>query len=419
MAQTTLSQFFRESLLLGVAVDLTRDKGLPRRDLEQHGAESPKAAAGEGIELLRSLLEIPSLSGQEAAASAFLVDWMAQRGLHSFVDAAGNAVGILDGGPAADGSPPQDIVLLGHIDTVGGDVPVGIEDGKLYGRGAVDAKGPLAAFAVAAAQLGPQPGWRIAVVGAVEEEAATSKGARYAAAQYRPAFCIIGEPSGWDRVTLGYKGRLLAYATVQRPAAHTARAEASVCELAVDFWNRVRARVAQINAGREKLWDQVLPSLRSFNSGGDGLQESAAMMLGFRLPPDLGPDALAVELRALAQGVDLRFDGAEHAFQGDKNNALVRAFLAAIRSQGQQPGFVLKTGTSDMNVVGPIWQCPIVAYGPGDSSLDHTPNEHVVIAEWQHAVAVLAQVLQRLSDGPAAAGWNQIDRSKKRAYTST
>ena len=196
------------------------------------------------LRLLHSLLEIPSLSGQEAAASAFLAGWMAEHGMQAFVDAAGNAVGILDGGPGVDGQAPQDIVLLGHIDTVGGDVPVRIEDGKLYGRGAVDAKGPLAAFAAAAAQVGPQPGWRIIVVGAVEEEAATSKGARFAATQYRPALCVIGEPSGWNRVTLGYKGRLLAHVTVQQAMAHTAGPDASVCEVAVDLWNRVRSRVS-------------------------------------------------------------------------------------------------------------------------------------------------------------------------------
>ena len=121
------------------------------------------------------------------------------------------------------------------------------------------------------------------------------------------------------------------------------------------------------------------------------------MMLGFRLPLNIGPEALAAELRSLAQGIDLRFEGAESAFRGDKNNALVRAFLGAIRSQGQQPGFVLKTGTSDMNVVGPIWQCPIVAYGPGDSSLDHTPHEHVELDEWLGGVAVLADALHRLT----------------------
>jgi LysW-gamma-L-lysine carboxypeptidase len=329
---------------------------------------------------------------------------MADHGLHAFVDAAGNAVGILDGGPGANGQPARDIVLLGHIDTVGGDVPVRIEDGKLYGRGAVDAKGPLAAFVAAAAQLRPHPGWRIVVVGAVEEEAATSKGARFAATQYRPAFCIVGEPSAWNRITLGYKGRLLATVAVQRPMAHTAGPDASVCELVVDYWNRVRARVAEINAGRDRVWDQVLPSLRSFSSTSDGLQETAQMLLGFRLPLDVGPDALAAELRGLAQGVDVRCQGAEQAFRGDKNNALVRALLAAIRAQGQQPGFVLKTGTSDMNVVGPIWRCPIVAYGPGDSSLDHTPHEHIALVEWQSGVAVLVDVLQRLGNS------QQVDR---------
>ena len=72
----------------------------------------------------------------------------------------------------------HELVLLGHIDTVAGHPPVMHRDGELYGRGAVDAKGPLAAFATAAAMSGHGPGWRIVVVGAVEEEAATSKGAR-------------------------------------------------------------------------------------------------------------------------------------------------------------------------------------------------------------------------------------------------
>ena len=57
---------------------------------------------------------------------------------------------------------------------------------------------------------------------------------------------------------------------------------------------------------------------------------------------------------------------------------------------------MLKTGTADMNVVGPVWQCPIVAYGPGDSTLDHTPNEHVTIEEWQRSVEVLVAMLRRV-----------------------
>jgi LysW-gamma-L-lysine carboxypeptidase len=46
-----------------------------------------------------------------------------------------------------------------------------------------------------------------------------------------------------------------------------------------------------------------------------------------------------------------------------------------------------------MNVVGPVWNCPIVAYGPGDSLLDHTPNEHIVLAEYLQSIAILQTVL--------------------------
>jgi LysW-gamma-L-lysine carboxypeptidase len=57
------------------------------------------------------------------------------------------------------------------------------------------------------------------------------------------------------------------------------------------------------------------------------------------------------------------------------------------------PRFKLKTGTSDLNVLVPAWGCQAVAYGPGDSQLDHTPREHVSIAELERAVSVLALAL--------------------------
>jgi len=352
----------------------------------------------EGLRLLQDLVAIPSLSGQEAAASAFLVDWMAAHGFRAFVDPAGNAVGVLEGGPGAADEPAREILLLGHIDTVPGRLPVMVRDGKLYGRGAVDAKGPLAAFATAAAQAGAQPGWRIVVAGAVEEEAATSRGARYLAPQHRPALAVIGEPSGWQRVTVGYKGRLLADATVRQAISHRSGRLPSACELAVSFWNRVEAHLGEWNAGRERAWDQVLPALFGFASSDDGLVEEARLKVGFRLPPDMGPEELKPVLQGLAGSIALSFRGEESAYQAEKDSPLARAFLRAIREQGGRPGFLLKTGTSDMNVVGPLWRCPILAYGPGDSSLDHTPEEHIDLQEWAQGVGVLAYVLRSLGE---------------------
>jgi LysW-gamma-L-lysine carboxypeptidase len=58
---------------------------------------------------------------------------------------------------------------------------------------------------------------------------------------------------------------------------------------------------------------------------------------------------------------------------------------------------VLKTGTADLNIVAPAWGCPAVAYGPGDSALDHTPNEHISLAEYSRAVKVLVAVLKQLT----------------------
>jgi LysW-gamma-L-lysine carboxypeptidase len=367
-----------------------RDVRVPDKETDEMSSSSID------INLLAGLLAIPSTSGQEHGAVGYLVDWMACHGMRAYRDAAGNAVGILAGAPA-DAAVLRDVVLLGHIDTVPGFLPVAIRDGKLYGRGAVDAKGPLAAFATAAATIGPRPGWRIVVVGAVEEESITSRGARHAARIFSPALAVIGEPTGWQRVALGYKGRLLANVTFQRRMTHSAGPAASAAELAFAYWQHVTAAIAELNAGRSKVWEQVQSGLAGFTSADDGLIETAELRLGFRLPLSITPDQLQSLLLSRDGQAGFRFSGEESAYRADKNTPLVAAFLAAIRAAGGQPGFVLKTGTSDMNVVGPLWRCPILAYGPGDSALDHTPEEHVEIAEWERGVAVLVDALRRIT----------------------
>ncbi len=349
----------------------------------------------DAIELLRGAVAIESLSGQEQAVAAYLVDAMRRRGYdRAWIDEAGNAVGEL-GAPDAQ----HTIVLLGHMDTVPGHIPVRIEDGKLYGRGSVDAKGPLCAFIEAAARVRPSTDWRIVVVGAVEEEAATSKGARHIIGRYQPDFCVIGEPSAWDRITLGYKGRLLADFTARQPMGHTAGPVGSICEAAVAWWLGVQAYAERFNEGRQSAFDRLLPSLRRICSSSDGLYDQVEATVGLRLPLDIEREALEQAIRAALPEVPsleirLTFRGYEPAYRAPKNTPLVRAFLAAIRAHGGRPGFKIKTGTSDMNVVGPVWRCPIVAYGPGDSRLDHTPEEHIELEEYLRAIDVLADVLR-------------------------
>lgn len=50
--------------------------------------------------------------------------------------------------------------------------------------------------------------------------------------------------------------------------------------------------------------------------------------------------------------------------------------------------------------VAPVWKCPIVAYGPGDSALDHTPNEHLPLDEYWKAVNVIGHTLAAFSGHP-------------------
>lgn len=358
------------------------------------------------VELVRALVAIPSLSRHEAAAATWLAGQMRGAGFdRAFVDDAGNAVGEI-GDPGA----ARTIVLLGHLDTVPGNIAVRIENGLLYGRGSVDAKGPLAAFVAGAARFGAAAAkaanLRVVVAGAVEEEAATSKGARFIASRFDgsnervPDACIIGEPSRWDRVTLGYKGRLLLDLTADQPMAHTAGPGASVAAVVVDLWNWVTAHAARVNAGKDKAFDQLSPSLRRFVTATNaGMHDTVDAQIAWRLPVGFDAGAFMQEIEAWPADVKAHFmftfRGHEQAWRGDRRNVLVRNFLAGLRSHdpAAQLGFVLKTGTSDMNVVAPIWKCPIVAYGPGDSSLDHTPNEHLQLDEYWKAVNVLEKTL--------------------------
>lgn len=362
-------------------------------------ATSTQAAAqlpssdDDAVALLVDLVRTPSLSTHERACSELLATRMAALGFETEIDPSGSAVGVRgDRSPSA-----KELVLLGHIDTVPGDVPIRREGDLFFGRGAVDAKGPLAAFTIAAARAILPPGVRVRVIGATEEESATSKGARFACATYRADACIIGEPSGAEGVTLGYKGRVIARLDVATDSSHSAGPEATASEIAFDIWSRVRDAAEQLAPGAQRVFDRVQAKLRSINSAHDGVTDRASLTLGFRLPPGVAPaqiDDLCRRASHPFPGARWSFSGHEVAHVADRSGIVARALTSAIRAEGLKPTPKHKTGTSDMNVVAPVWKCPIAAYGPGDSALDHTPSEHIRISEYLTSIRVLTRAIE-------------------------
>ncbi|TVQ63683.1 MAG: M20/M25/M40 family metallo-hydrolase [Phycisphaerales bacterium] len=401
-----------------------------------HTAGPAPAAAhndANAVRLLHDLVATPSVSGDERAAVECFVEHLRALGYRAHIDAAGNAVGER-GGP--DGA---DILLLGHIDTVPGDIPVRIEGDTLHGRGSVDAKGSLAAFAIAGARAELPPGARLTVIGAVGEEA-DSPGAAFVRDHSDPPIaCVIGEPSGWDRCTLGYKGRLVVEAAFTRPCAHSSGPDATAPERAVAWWSTLRDDAEALNTARADagVFDTLQITLQRIDTTSDGLTETTTAEIGYRLPTWITPETLESRLRTISlpplppgerpgegdaqsttraqthahtttaalpghtgvpthHPISLRFRAHAPCVRTDRSNALARAFFGAIADAGGRPRAVVKTGTSDMNTVGAHWGCPIVAYGPGDSALDHTPEERLDIPEYLRSIDVLRRAIESL-----------------------
>jgi len=337
--------------------------------------------------LLADMLEIPSPSTQEAMLGQWLVRRLRTLGFTARRDEVGNVIGLW-------GSGPKEVVLLGHMDTVPGWIPVRREGDILAGRGAVDAKGPLAAAITAVAAQAESGTTRFTVIAAVEEEA-SSRGARHLLTRRAPDHLITLEPSGWDAITIGYKGSLRVRYRVSVPMGHGAGPASSAADQAIAFIRRIQDHATASSNGRgafERLDTRVI----RFHADHDGMRDSAAMTLGFRIPPGWDVEGLKTQLQEWAMPAHIRFESADAAIRSEKTSPLARRFVQAIRAAGGTPTFKLKTGTSDMNILAPAWGCPAVAYGPGDSRLDHTPDEAIDLADLERGVQVLSEVLRTL-----------------------
>ncbi len=340
--------------------------------------------------LLERLVRIPSPTGSEAAAVAFLQEEARADGFRVRTDAAGNFL-------AEAGRGERLVLFVGHVDTVPGTIPVRIAEGVLWGRGSVDAKAPLVAAYCAARERLDDPTLRILIAGCVDEEGG-SAGAKALARDLRPEAILVGEPSGADGITLGYKGILRGTFTVEREAQHAGHPGGSASDALVAWWSQVSRDLAF-----EDGFTTCHGRLGALRSHADGLREMAEASFQVRLPPTLTTTAAKTALRAIAeqhQGAVVVTE-AMPAATTDPRSPLVAHLKTAIRAQGMAPRLKHKTGTADFNhLAGWFPGVPMVAYGPGDSHLDHTPHERIELAELEHGVGVLSTLFDNLAANP-------------------
>ncbi|GGL46642.1 [LysW]-lysine hydrolase [Halocalculus aciditolerans] len=328
--------------------------------------------------LLRDLVEIPSVSGEEDACCARLVEFFEEHDREVFRDDVGNVR-----------APADDRVLLtSHIDTVPGDIPVREASGELWGRGSVDAKGPLAAMAAAAVRTGVS---FAAVVG----EEADSRGARHLVdVRDEPAAVVNGEPSGWNAVTLGYRGLTKGAYTAETDSEHTSRPEPNALEHAMAWW----ARVSAAFDAQESVFEEVTAKPVSMRGGvaDDGLAFEASVDASFRVPPSETVESVQARVDAAVESGQVEWTEHIPPVMTSPRSPVAGALRAGIRDAGGEPAHLRKTGTSDMNIFHGAWSCPMATYGPGDSDRDHAPDERIALDDFDRAVDVLETAAQRL-----------------------
>lgn len=338
------------------------------------------------LDMLRAMVSIPSYSGREQQLATYMADAMSHLGYQTTIDAVGNVIG-----ETGNRNGPL-VLLLGHMDTVPGEIPVREEEGVLYGRGVVDAKGSLATLVMAGATLHDAPA-RVVVVGAVEEETPGSRGARALLDRYTPKAVIVGEPSSWASVTLGYKGKVDLTLELSRPPSHSAGPGEKASDMGVLFWNQLVQHLRTFGREDSKFY-QPTATLTSIV----GSTEYARLHGVCRVPPKFDLDAFVDFVRTISQDGGLWFDEVTPAVVTKRSTPPAKALVSAIRRQGVRPSLKFKTGTSDMNIVAHAWGVPTVAYGPGDSSLSHTTDELLELSEYLRTIAVLTDGLTLLVD---------------------
>jgi LysW-gamma-L-lysine carboxypeptidase len=365
----------------------------------------------QAVRLLTNLLGIYSPSGREVDIGNFIEEEMKKLGFQVGKDGIGNVIGV-----AGEGEPV--ILLCGHMDTVAGCLPLRIEEGKIYARGAVDAKGPLAAMIMAASEVAKVTTFKGKILFAsVVEEEATSRGVKHLITQGINAdYAIFGEPSGVENITIGYKGQIQLKVGVKTKTGHSSTPwlYENAIENAYEIWHKIKNtysyRTLDQKKNTESPFNAVTACLTKVTGGraNSVIPFESEISIDIRIPPQCtsaqvfeATEKIIAEYQAAKPGIIVKatLNDVVEPFEVNKNSPLVRALAASIRKKLNKPATLLrKTGTGDMNILGKAMNLPVVTYGPGDSHLDHTLEEHIVISEYLDAIQIYKDTILKLAE---------------------
>ena len=217
--------------------------------------------SNQHLTLLEESLKIYSPSGQEKEFSDFLFNTVTDYGfLNVTRDSANNVIGeIGEGGPV--------LLLCGHMDTVPGLINVEIKDNVIYGRGASDAKSSLISMLIAASSFKDKLKTGKIIFAAVTDEEGTGAGIReLIKGNIKPDCAIFGEPSGIDKITVGYKGRFSVKFSCNTPSVHASAPwmSSNSIELLFKLWNSLKN---ELETNVDNHYQQVTSCLTQINGG--------------------------------------------------------------------------------------------------------------------------------------------------------
>ncbi|MGC9131540.1 MAG: M20/M25/M40 family metallo-hydrolase [Pyrobaculum sp.] len=323
-------------------------------------------------QLLVDVLKIYSPPHGEAELARYLHAYLKRHVADVWIDEAGNVVAVKGGG-----SPV--VWLHAHMDTVPGPLPVRVENGVVWGRGAVDDKGPLVAYLKAFLEAEPRGTLVLALVTAEEDDSAGTE-ALMRGGPPRPTHIYVGEPTNLH-IAYAYRGGAKVYIELQSRGGHASSPiYGNVVEELYAVYQEVKRAL-----GHAERYDAftVTPTVVQCGEAPNKVPTRCVMVMDVRIPPGRSCRDL---LQLLPPGA--RAASCTDPVEVSPTNPAARALTRALIKLGVEPKLSRKWGTADFNILAALTK-NIVAFGPGDPAYAHTEDERIEVAQVETAAAAL------------------------------